>query len=47
MNYGCPGHQSSSSLGGGVALGSRWLFWVAPIVGGVIGGLIARWLQEE
>jgi glycerol uptake facilitator-like aquaporin len=29
------------------ALGSLWLFWVAPIVGGVIGGLIARWLQEE
>jgi aquaporin Z len=30
-----------------VALGSLWLFWIAPIVGGVIGGLIARWLQEE
>ena len=24
-----------------------WLFWVAPILGGVIGGTIARWLQEE
>jgi aquaporin Z len=30
-----------------MALGSLWLFWVAPTVGGVIGGLIARWLQEE
>jgi len=23
------------------------LFWVARILGGVIGGTIARWLQEE
>jgi aquaporin Z len=34
-------------FGGGAALSSLWLFWVAPIVGGVIGGFIARWLQEE
>ena len=32
---------------GGAALWSLWLFWVAPIVGGVIGGFIARWLQQE
>jgi glycerol uptake facilitator-like aquaporin len=25
--------------------GGRWLFWVAPILGAVIGGTIARWLQ--
>jgi hypothetical protein len=30
-----------------VALSSLWLFWVAPIVGGVIGGLIGRGLQQE
>jgi len=32
---------------GGWALGQLWLFWVAPILGAVIGGTIARWLQEE
>jgi aquaporin Z len=31
----------------GRALSQLWLFWVAPILGGVIGGTIARWLQEE
>jgi len=24
-----------------------WLFWVAPIVGGVIGGYIGRWMHDE
>jgi aquaporin Z len=32
---------------GGWALAQLWLFWVAPIIGGVIGGLIGRWLQQE
>ena len=32
---------------GGWALSQLWLFWVAPIAGGVIGGLAAKWLQEE
>ncbi|MGH6916836.1 MAG: aquaporin Z, partial [Geminicoccaceae bacterium] len=32
---------------GGWALGQLWLFWVAPIVGGILGGLIHRWLREE
>ena len=27
------------------ALSQLWLFWAAPIVGGVLGGLIGRWLQ--
>ena len=25
---------------GGAALSQLWLFWVAPIVGGVLGGLL-------
>jgi aquaporin Z len=29
---------------GGWALAQLWLFWVAPIVGAVLGGLIYRWL---
>jgi aquaporin Z len=37
----------SAIFGGGLALGQVWLFWVAPILGGVIGGVLARWLQEE
>jgi aquaporin Z len=32
---------------GTTALSQLWLFWVAPILGGVIGGVLARWLQEE
>jgi aquaporin Z len=32
---------------GGTALSQLWLFWVAPILGAVAGGIIARWLQEE
>jgi aquaporin Z len=31
---------------GGWALGQLWLFWVAPILGAVIGGGIHRWLAE-
>jgi aquaporin Z len=29
------------------ALSQLWLFWVAPIIGGVIGGVVYRWLGEE
>jgi aquaporin Z len=32
---------------GGWALGQLWLFWVAPIVGGALGGFIYRWLSAE
>ncbi len=24
-----------------------WLFWVAPLIGGVIGGVVYRWLSDE
>jgi aquaporin Z len=37
----------SAIFGGNIALGQVWLFWVAPILGAVIGGVLARWLQEE
>lgn len=29
------------------ALAQLWVFWVAPILGAVTGGLIARWVNEE
>ncbi|KAA5598964.1 aquaporin Z [Blastochloris sulfoviridis] len=32
---------------GGWALAQLWLFWVAPLVGGAIGGLLYRWLSSE
>ncbi len=32
---------------GGWALQQLWLFWVAPILGGALGGLGYRWLAEE
>jgi aquaporin Z len=31
---------------GGEYLGQLWLFWVAPIVGGMLGGVVARMLGE-
>lgn len=32
---------------GGWALEQLWLFWVAPLLGGVLGGLGYRWLSDE
>src|SRR6187431_2655768 len=32
---------------GGWALGQLWLFWVAPLLGGALGGLLYRWLSEN
>ncbi|MEI9900269.1 MAG: aquaporin [Hyphomicrobium sp.] len=31
----------------GEPLAQLWLFWVAPILGGVAGGLIGRWLIDD
>ena len=32
---------------GGWALRQLWLFWVAPLIGGALGGILYRWLSEE
>lgn len=34
-------------VAGGWALGQLWLFWVAPIIGGALGGVLYRWLSEQ
>ena len=34
-------------LEGGIALDQLWLFWVAPIVGAVIGALIYKFISED
>ena len=31
---------------GGEYIGQLWLFWIAPIIGAVIAGLLGRWLHE-
>jgi aquaporin Z len=32
---------------GGWALAQLWLFWAAPLIGGVLGGILYRWLSDE
>jgi aquaporin Z len=34
-------------LVGGWALAQLWMFWVAPLVGAVLGGVVYRWLGSE
>lgn len=43
-----PARSTATAIfGGPEAWSSLWLFWVAPIVGGMIGGAVAKWLQED
>jgi aquaporin Z len=32
---------------GGWALAQLWAFWIAPLIGGALGGVLYRWLSEE
>ena len=32
---------------GGWAMTQLWLFWLAPIIGGMLGGVIYRFISEE
>ena len=43
-----PARSTATALfGGTLPLSQLWVFWVAPLLGGVIGGVIGRYLQEE
>src|SRR5205823_2826592 len=43
-----PARSTATAIfGGPAALQSLWLFWVAPIVGGIIGGVVGKWLHAE
>jgi aquaporin Z len=43
-----PARSLAAALWSGpTALSQLWLFWVAPLLGGLAGGLLGRWLNEE
>ena len=43
-----PARSTATAIFGGVdALKALWLFWVAPIAGGVLGGFASKWLQDK
>lgn len=43
-----PARSTGPALFAGAwALQQLWLFWVAPLIGGVIGGVVYRWLSPD
>lgn len=38
---------ASAIYAGGEPLNQVWVFWLAPVLGGVLGGAIGRWLLDE
>jgi aquaporin Z len=43
-----PARSTSQAIfAGGWALGQLWMFWVAPLLGAALAGLVYRWLGKE
>ncbi len=43
-----PARSTGTALfAGGWAIQQLWLFWVAPIIGGVLGGAVYKWLGQD
>ncbi len=45
-----PARSTAPALMAGLSsqeFGNLWLFWVAPIIGAVIGGTFSKWIQNE
>ncbi len=43
-----PARSTATAIfGGEIALAQLWLFWVAPILGGMLGGVISRYIQDK
>jgi len=43
-----PARSTGPALFAGTAyMGQLWLFWLAPVAGAVLAGLLSRWLQQE
>lgn len=38
---------ASAVMAGGKAITDLWIFWIGPILGGIIGGAVSKWLQNE
>jgi aquaporin Z len=43
-----PARSTATALFAGTwALSQLWMFWVAPLVGATLGGVVYRWLGRE
>jgi aquaporin Z len=43
-----PARSTAAAIFGGAGpISQLWMFWLAPILGGVIGGIVARWQQDR